>query len=62
MPWINITAKDGRLELDLEGFEGQGCEDVAKLFDELGTRQTLIRKAEFHRGDTADTEVRRLTR
>lgn len=62
MPFITITAKDGKLELDLEGFQGQGCGEIAALFDELGERTTTKRKPEFHRDDPADTEVRRLTR
>lgn len=62
MPWITITAEDGKLNIDLEGFQGQGCGDIARLFDELGTRTETRRKPEFHRDAPTDTEVRRITR
>jgi hypothetical protein len=43
-------SKDGKASVDLAGFEGEGCEAVAKAFDELGKVETTEKKPEFYKG------------
>lgn len=43
-------SKDGKASIDLAGFEGEGCEAVAKAFDELGKVEEDKKKPEFYKG------------
>jgi hypothetical protein len=46
---VEIDA-DGNFTVDMAGFQGKGCKDVAKAFDAAGkvTKETL--KPEYHQG------------
>ena len=46
---IELTIKpDGTVEFTVKGVKGQACEDVAKLFGELGKTTRDERTAEFY--------------
>lgn len=44
---VAIDEKTGDLSVDLEGFQGQGCAEVSKAFEELGTVKVSRKKREF---------------
>ena len=41
-------APDGSVEFTVKGLKGRGCEDLAKLFDELGNKTKDERTAEYY--------------
>ena len=51
---IEFTIKaDGEVEFTVKGVKGRGCEDLAELFDELGTKQGERNTAEYYEKQTA---------
>ncbi len=58
---VELTIKpDGTVELTVKGVKGQACEDVAKLFGELGTTTRDERTAEYYERE-GQTNVRTRT-
>lgn len=49
---------DGEIKMDLDGFHGVGCKEIAKAFDSLGDVTKEVLKDEYH--DT-NRNVNRLT-
>jgi hypothetical protein len=48
-PYFEIKIEDGKLTAEGHGFEGAGCEDIAKLIRQLGKTEEHRRKPEFYR-------------
>jgi len=40
---------DGNFSLDLEGFKGKGCKDVAKAFEAMGKVKSETIKSDYHK-------------
>lgn len=39
---------DGNFSLDLEGFKGKGCKDIAKLFEQMGKVKSEVIKTDYN--------------
>jgi hypothetical protein len=50
---IEFTIKDGDVSMDLKGFNGVGCKDLADKFNILGAQTKEVLKPEIH--DTCNT-------
>lgn len=48
-PYFELTIEDGKITAEGQGFEGQGCEEIAKLLQQLGKTEVHKRKPEFYR-------------
>ena len=46
---IIITIKDGNLNVEAEGYQGEGCDDATRFLEELGKLKSVRRKPEFRR-------------
>jgi hypothetical protein len=46
---IVIKIKDGKLDIEALGYEGEGCDDATKFLEELGTLETVTKKREYRR-------------
>ena len=44
---VTIDPETGGFTVDLTGFQGKGCADVARAFDALGDKVKDIKKPEF---------------
>lgn len=53
---VDIDLSTGDLSVDLEGFHGKGCAEVAKAFEELGNVKVSRKKREFT--ESCNTGVR----
>jgi hypothetical protein len=51
--------EQGNSSIDLVGFQGKGCADVAKMFEGTDAVMKSEKKREFHIGATAEETVRR---
>lgn len=47
---IDIDQETGNFSLDLDGFHGKGCKDVAKLFEQMGKVTSSEDKPALHTG------------
>jgi hypothetical protein len=48
---IEVTIDEtGDTQLNLIGFKGKGCKDVAKAFEKMGKVKSETIKAEYHEG------------
>jgi hypothetical protein len=46
---VTIDEATGEFNVDLTGFEGQGCDDVIKAFAEIGEVTKELHKPEYNR-------------
>ncbi len=56
-----VIRPDGEVEFTIKGVKGNGCEDLAKLFDELGKKTADRNTAEYYEKQ-ATTRVSARTR
>lgn len=47
---VIIDEKTGDFDLDLKGFKGDGCKNIAKAFERMGKVTNETVKAEFYEG------------
>jgi hypothetical protein len=46
---ITVEIDDkGDFSLDLEGFKGKGCKDIAKLFEQMGKVKSEVIKTDYN--------------
>lgn len=51
-PFFEIKISDGKIVAEGQGFEGKGCEDIAKLIRQLGKTEVHQRKPEYYRRES----------
>jgi hypothetical protein len=58
---VEFTIKpDGTTEMDLQGFEGKGCHEVAEQFEKLlGKSSKVEKKREYHRDNKVRVQQKR---
>ena len=56
-----VIKPHGEVEFTVKGVKGKGCEDMARLFDELGKRTNEANTAEYYQkeGSTSVTARRK---
>jgi hypothetical protein len=56
---IVIDESDASFSVDLTGFHGQGCDDIVKLFAEIGETTKVISKPEYRETNLTSVKVGR---
>jgi hypothetical protein len=45
---ITVSPNGSSIKVDVDGVEGQGCTDLTKVFEALGTKQVQELKPEYY--------------
>lgn len=48
-PYFDIVIENGKIVAEGKGFEGSGCEEIARLIRELGKTEVHRRKPDYYR-------------
>ena len=48
-PYFEITIEDGVISADGKDFEGEGCDTIARLIQELGETTKVVRKPDYYK-------------